>query len=118
MADGSADREAQLTIMNSRFARLVAGEPETWGLAGDQVYADMDLSEANLPAGTRLAVGRAVLEVSEVPHTGCVKFSGRFGADALRMVASPVGRALRLRGVNLRVVGDGDVRVGDEIRRL
>jgi len=118
MADGSADREAQLTIMNSRFARLVAGEPETWGLAGDQVYADMDLSEANLPAGTRLAVGRAVLEVSEVPHTGCVKFSGRFGADALRVVASPVGRALRLRGVNLRVVGDGDVRVGDEIRRL
>jgi len=118
MEDGSADREAQLTIMNSRFARLVAGEPAAWDAAGDQLFADLDLSEANLPAGTRLAVGSAVVEVSAVPHTGCVKFSGRYGSDALRMVASPEGRALRLRGVNARVVTSGEVRVGDAIRRL
>lgn len=118
MEDGSADREAQLTIMNSRFARLVAGEPSSWDAAGDQLYADLDLSEANLPPGTRLAVGTAVVEISAIPHTGCVKFSGRFGPDALRMVSSPAGRALRLRGVNTRVITPGGVRVGDIIRRL
>lgn len=117
MADGSADLEAQLTIMNSRFARLVAGEPAAWDPAGDQLYVDLDLSEDNLPAGTRLWVGSAVVEVSEVPHMGCLKFSARFGPDALRMVASPIGRKLRLRGVNTRVVAAGRVAVGDTIRR-
>jgi hypothetical protein len=118
MPDGSADREAQITIMNSRFAALVAGGPDGWEWAGDQLYVDLDLGIENLPPGTRLAVGSAVVEVSEVPHTGCVKFSGRFGPDALRTVSTPEGRALRLRGVNTRIVEGGEVRVGDAIRRV
>lgn len=118
MADGSADREAQITIMNSRFAALVAGGPDGWEWAGDQLYVDLDLGVENLPPGTRLAIGSAVLEVSEIPHTGCLKFSGRFGPDALRAVSTPEGRALRLRGVNTRIVEGGEVRVGDPIRRL
>lgn len=118
MPDGSADREAQITIMNSRFAALVAGGPEGWERAGDQLYVDLDLSVENLPVGTRLAVGSAVVEVSEIPHTGCLKFSGRFGPDALRAVSSPDGRALRLRGVNTRIVVAGELRVGDLVRRL
>jgi hypothetical protein len=118
MPDGSADREAQITIMNSRFAALVAGGPDGWEWAGDQLYADLDLGVENLPPGTRLAVGTAVVEVSEIPHTGCVKFSGRFGADALRIVSSAEGMALRLRGVNTRIVEGGEVRVGDSIRRI
>lgn len=110
--------ETQLTLMSSRAAELVSGSRERWPLAGDQLYVDLDLSEANLPAGTRLAVGRAVVEISAVPHTGCKKFVQRFGKEAMLFVNSPEGRALRLRGVNARIVTAGAVRPGDEIRKL
>jgi MOSC domain-containing protein YiiM len=110
--------DAQVTLMSARAAELVAGSRERWALAGDQLYVDFDISEANLPPGTRLAVGTAVLEVSDEPHTGCKKFVGRFGMDAMRLVNSPEGRALRLRGMNTRIVEPGDVRPGDEIRKL
>jgi MOSC domain-containing protein YiiM len=116
--DGSANPLAQVTVMNVRAVALVAGERERWPLAGDQLYVDLDLSLENLPAGSRLAVGDAVLEVTSDPHTGCAKFSARFGSDALRFVNSPDGRALRLRGLNARVVEPGTVRPGDAVRRL
>ncbi len=116
--DGSADPELQVTLMNSRAADLVAGSRERWHLAGDQLFVDMDIGRTNLPPGTRLAIGTAVLEVSAKPHNGCAKFSGRFGADALRLVVSPVGQELCLRGINAKVVQSGIVRVGDAVRRL
>jgi MOSC domain-containing protein YiiM len=81
------------------------------------LIVDFDLSVENLPPGTRLAVGSAVVEVSETPHTGCSKFRARFGDDALRWVNAPEGRALRLRGMNARIVESGTVRVGDAIRK-
>jgi MOSC domain-containing protein YiiM len=109
---------AQVTLMSARAAELVAGDRERWALAGDQLYVELDISEENLPPGTRLAVGTAVLEVSDEPHTGCKKFVGRFGKDAMRFVNSPEGRALRLRGMNTRIVEPGLVRPGDEIRKL
>jgi hypothetical protein len=116
-SDRSADPRAQVTVMNARFARLIAGEEvDRWALAGDQLYVDLDLSVEHLPAGTRLSIGDAVLEVIEKPHTGCAKFSARFGVDALRVVGSPQGSALRLQGMNTRVITGGAVRVGDEIR--
>ena len=102
-----------------RLAELVAGGAERIPLAGDQLYLDLDVSVANLPAGSRLAIGdQAVIEVSATPHTGCSKFQARFGNDALRFVNSPVGRALRLRGLNARVVTPGTVRRGDTVRKL
>jgi MOSC domain-containing protein YiiM len=104
--------------MNARAAELIAGGLERRPLAGDQLYVDLDLSIENLPAGTRLRVGDAVVEVAAVPHTGCAKFSARFGTDALRFVNKPPGRELRLRGVNARVVTAGAVRVGDTITKL
>jgi hypothetical protein len=116
--DGSADPEAQLTLMNARVASLVAGPRERWSLAGDQVYVDLDLSVDHLPPGTRLSLGTAVVEVSATPHTGCAKFSGRFGIDALAFISTPTGKALRMRGVNTRVVAAGVVRTGDPVRRL
>ena len=116
--DGAADPLAQVTIMNARAAALVAQSPERWALAGDQLYVDFDLGYENLPAGSRVQVGGAVLEVTPKPHTGCVKFSARFGADALRFVNSPVGRALRARGLNAAVVGGGTVKLGDTITKL
>jgi len=111
--------ETQLTLMSARAAELVsAGPRQRWALAGDQLYVDLDLSEANLPTGTRLAVGTAVVELTPPPHTGCKKFVQRFGLDAMRFVNSPEGRSLRLRGANARVVERGIVRPGDEIRKL
>jgi len=115
---GTPDPDAQLTLMNARAAELIAGSRERRPLAGDQLYVDLDLSIENLPAGTRLAVGDAVVEVTAVPHTGCAKFSARVGTDALKFVNKSPGRELRLRGVNARVVTAGAVRVGDTITKL
>ena len=115
--DGSANIHAQITIMNSRTIALLAQTEDRWALAGDQLFVDFDLSEANIPAGTRLAIGSAILEVSAVPHTGCRKFSDRFGVEAHKFVNSPDGKQLHLRGVNARVVQAGEIRVGDVVRK-
>ena len=103
--------------MNARMIGLLATSPREWALAGDQLYVDLDLGVANLPAGARLRVGDAVVELSAEPHTGCAKFTQRFGLDAMRFVNSPVGRELRLRGANARVVEGGAVRVGDVVTK-
>jgi MOSC domain-containing protein YiiM len=116
---GPADPDAQVTLMSSRVAALVAGDdPERWALAGDQLYVDFDLGAESLPAGCRIAVGSAVLEITALPHTGCGKFTARFGSEATRLVNAKEHRALRLRGVNARVVEPGRVRRGDPVRRL
>jgi hypothetical protein len=111
--DGSADLQRQVTVMNARVAELVAGGTDRMPLAGDQLYIDLDLSHENLPPGSLLAVGQAVLQVSDAPHLGCAKFVERFGAQAMRFVNSRTGRQLRLRGMNARVVVPGTVRLGD-----
>lgn len=116
--DGSSHPDMQLNIMSSRVIALVARSPERWQLAGDQLFLDLDLSAENLLPGTRLALGSAVLEVTDQPHTGCRKFVERFGADALKFVNSPRGRQLHLRGINARVVQPGMIRVGDLARKL
>lgn len=116
--DGSSNPEAQLTLMNSRVADLVAGSRDRWALAGDQVYVDFDLTEENLPAGSRLGVGSAIVEVSATPHTGCAKFVRRFGLDAYRFANSDEGAAMRLRGVNTRVIQSGAVARGDVVKKL
>lgn len=116
--DGSANRDMQINIMNSRAVALVAGDRERWPLAGDQLYVDLYLGGENLPAGTRLAVGTAVLEVTPPPHTGCMKFVARFGLEAMKFVNSRVGRDLNLRGINAKVVQSGTVRQGDAVRKL
>jgi len=115
--DGRAHPQAQLTIMNSRVLEVMAGPVDRWPPAGDQLYVDLDLSEDNLPAGTRLSVGEALLEVTAKPHTGCSKFTRRFGLAAMRWVNSDVGMHLRLRGLNTRVVTPGTIRVGDRVTK-
>jgi MOSC domain-containing protein YiiM len=108
----------QITLMNARCIALLAGTRDRWPLAGDQLYVDLDLGEENLPPGTRLQAGESILEVTEKPHLGCKKFMTRYGKDALRFVNSPLGVKLHLRGINAKVIREGTVRTGDEIRKM
>jgi len=117
-ADGTAHPDTQLNVMNARAAALVAGPKTRWSLAGDQLYVDFDLSGDNAPAGTRLAIGSAMIEITSEPHRGCAKFAARFGREALRFVNSPIGEALNLRGVNARVVQPGIIRNGDTVSKV
>lgn len=116
--DGSSHPEMQLNVMSARLVAFLAGDPDRRPLAGDQLYLDLDLSHANLPAGTRLRLGDAVIEVTAEPHLGCDKFMARFGEPAMRFVNSRVGRELRLRGLNAKVVVPGVVRSGDTVRKV
>jgi hypothetical protein len=117
MPDRAPHPDMQINIMGARAIALIAGDKARWALAGDQLFLDMDLAGENLPPGTRLEIGTAMLEVTGEPHTGCGKFVERFGVDAMKFVNSPVGRALCLRGINARVVRNGVVRVGDRARK-
>jgi len=116
--DGGPHPDMQLNIMNSRILEAIAQTPDRMPLAGDQLIVDMDLSEANLPAWTKLAIGDAVIEITDQPHTGCAKFSQRFGVEAHRFVNSEVGKELKLRGINARVITSGAIRQGDQIRKI
>jgi len=119
MADRGPHPDMQLNIINARLSRLVAGEvDDDRALAGDQLHVDLDISHANLPAGTRLAIGTAVIEVTDQPHTGCAKFAARFGPTALRFVNVGAGKELRLRGLNAKVVEPGSIRAGDTITKV
>jgi hypothetical protein len=116
--DGAAHPDMQLNVISSRVLELIAGDRERWPLAGDQLCVDLDLSAENLPPWTKLKVGHAVIQITDQPHTGCGKFSSRYGVDALRWVNSPQGKSLNLRGVNARVVEPGTIRRGDLVSRL
>jgi MOSC domain-containing protein YiiM len=110
--------DTQINVMNSRVIAAVARDKRRWALAGDQLFVDLDLSAANVPPGTRLAVGSAIIEVTAEPHTGCGKFINRFGVAAGKFVNSPIGRRLQLRGINAKVVRAGTLRVGDRVTKL
>ena len=116
--DGKAHPDMQITIMNSRVATLVAGDRSRWPLSGDQLFADIDISAENMPPGTRIVVGSAILEATDQPHTGCKKFSARFGVDALKLISSPTGKELQLRGINCKVVQGGEIKPGDVVKKL
>ena len=116
--DGSPHPDMQINVMNSRVIAMIAGETTRWGLAGDQLYVDFDISAENVPPGTRLSIGSAVIEVTAQPHTGCAKFVQRFGVDAMKFVNSPHRRELHLRGINARVVVPGRIQTGDRVRKV
>ena len=117
-SDGSSHPDMQLTIMNTRVIDLIARDKERWHLAGDQLFIDIDLSLDNMPPGTRISLGSAVIEATDQPHTGCKKFVARFGVDALKFLNSTAGKELQLRGINGKVVQPGVVRVGDVARKV
>lgn len=109
---------AQISVMNSRFLRLIAGDDARMLLAGDNLLVDLDLSEKNLPTGTQLQIGTATFEVTDVPHTGCQKFERRYGKDALEFVNGETYKSQRLRGLFIRTTQAGEIQVGDSIRKI
>jgi hypothetical protein len=117
-ATDDGNLETQIAIMNSRFVDLIAQDKERWKIAGDQLYIDMNLTDENLPAGTRLAIGSAVIEVTPEPHTGCRLFVERFGRDAMIYTNSPTGKKYHLRGIYAKVVRSGTIRRGDSVRKI
>ncbi len=114
----SGNPDAQITMMNSRLINLLAGDKSRWALSGDQLFVDLDISQDNLPAGTRLQIGEVVMEVSTLPHTGCTKFARRFGGAARKWVMTDEGQLARRRGIYTKVIEDGEICVGDRIRKL
>jgi hypothetical protein len=116
--DKSAHPDMQLNIMNSRIIDVIAQEKERWQLAGDQLFVDLDLSKENLPAGTQLKVGDAIIEVTAQPHLGCKKFVSRFGLDAMKFVNSEIGKKHQLRGINAKVIKSGKIKLGDLMERI
>ena len=115
--DGKAHPDMQINIMNSRVIDLIATRRDRWKLAGDQLYVDFDLSEENAPAGTRLTIGEATLEVTDQPHTGCTKFVDRFGLEAMKFVNAKPTRHLHLRGINAKVIRSGSIKTGDQVTK-
>jgi MOSC domain len=117
LPDGRPHPDVQVAIMNARTIALIAQDEARWPLAGDNLFVDIDLSADTLPAGTRLSVGSALLEITEVPHKGCKKFAERFGVDATRFVNSRDGLRMHLRGIYARIVEPGVVAVGDTVAK-
>ena len=114
----SPNPRAQISVMNSRFLRIIAGDDTRMPLAGDNLLVDLNLSEENLPAGTQLQIGTATFEVTDLPHTGCQKFERRYGKDALEFVNGETYKSQRLRGLFIRTIESGKIQVGDSIRKI
>jgi hypothetical protein len=115
--NGGSPSDTQLTLINARLIDLIAGDRQRWPLAGDQLFLDFDLSQENLPVGTRLEIGSAVIEITAKAHTGCKKFVARYGLPAMEFVNSPLGRRMNLRGIYAKVVQAGSIRVGNVVKK-
>lgn len=109
------DPAAQLTVMQIGVAEMLANG-QSLALFGDNLFVDLDLAVENLPIGSRLRVGGAVVEVTPLPHDGCHKFNARFGTDALRFVNAKPTRHRNLRGIYWRILEAGDIEIGSAVR--
>ncbi len=118
LPDGAPDPRTQITMMNAKVLDCVSGGRDNWGAAGDQLIVDLDVSEENLPVGRRLKIGDAVVEVTDIPHTGCAKFRKRYGNEGLDYINAEGREHLRLRGVYVMVIDEATVKAGDTIEKM
>jgi MOSC domain-containing protein YiiM len=118
LQDGRSDLCCQVSLMNARFLRQIAGSEDAICLAGDNLIVDFDLSDANISAGSRLAIGReVVIEITGKAHTGCTKLEGRYGSEAKAFMNNKARKSLHLRGRYASVVCGGTIEVGDVVRK-
>ena len=118
LEDGRPHPGIQVCVISRRVLDLVWRDREATPHPGDTFVVDMDLSEANLPAGQLLRAGSAVLRVSEVFNDACVKWKVRYGEAAKDWVTAPGHPALRLRGILCSVERDGRIRNGDRLSKI
>lgn len=118
LPDGSADPRIQVCVLQKRVLDCVWREGDSVDYPGDTMIVDMDMSEANLPTGTRLQVGSAIIEVSDVFNDACTKWSARYGKESREWINVPDNVPLRLRGILCRVVQDGSVKLSDLMRKI
>ena len=118
LPDGSPDPRIQVSILPSRVLNRVWRNREPTTHPGDQVVADFNLSLENLPTGTLIRAGTAMLRVSDVWNDGCIKWKMRCGRPAYDWVRAAEHAVLRLRGIFCSIAEDGEVAVGDRIVRL
>jgi len=118
LPDGAPEPAIQVSILPVRVMNLVWRDRTATPHPGDPIVADLDMSEANLPEGTLLQAGSAVLRVSSVWNDACVKWKVRYGVAAKDWIVAPGHKELRLRGVLCSVETDGEFCLGDVIRVL
>jgi hypothetical protein len=106
--------EFQLATTRTDFARVVAnGQPLE--LHGDNLFLTLDLSTRNLPTGSLLRVGEALLRVTPQAHNGCKKWVQRFGLACMKFNLEPEYQEHHLRGIYLQVVEPGRVALDDRV---
>lgn len=118
LPDGRPDPRIQISVLPKRVADLCWRNRDVSPHPGDTLIADLDMTSANMPVGTRLQVGSAVIEVSDVFNNGCAKWYAQYGADSVKWINHRPHRPLRLRGILCRVVVDGEIRKSDLIEKL
>ncbi len=118
LEDGSPDPRIQVCLLGSRVLQLIRRDPDGMTYPGDNIIADMDFSEANMPVGQRLKIGTTVIEVSDVFNTACSKWNERHGNDSLKWINLPENKPHRLRGILCKVVQPGEVTLTDSIQKI
>jgi len=113
LSDGRSDPRVQVAVAPARVIAMIQELSGCDRHPGDTLLVDMDLEARHLPVGSRIRVGTAVVEVSDVENDACAKFAARHGDDVLAWIRAPQNRERRLRGLYARVVQAGEVRAGD-----
>jgi len=116
LSDGTPDPDLQVSILPARVLDLIWRARETTTHPGDTIVADLDLGVANLPPGSLLQAGTAVLRVSGYFNEACVKWKTRHGKAATDFITAPGHAPLRLRGIICAVAADGVVVATDHLR--
>ncbi|MFT3781378.1 MAG: hypothetical protein QM790_05120 [Nibricoccus sp.] len=118
LPDGKPDPRVQIAICNAQVIAMLQELTETNHHPGDTLFTNLDLSHANLPRGSKLQVGNAIIEISDVENDACMKFAKHHGSVVLDWIRLPQNRPLRLRGAFAKVSVGGKVRIGDVIKRI
>ncbi|MCV6597893.1 MAG: hypothetical protein OIF40_12535, partial [Mangrovicoccus sp.] len=117
LPDGRPDPRIQVCILPTQVWDTVCNRPNM-PHPGDTIIADLDMSEANLPSGSLLQAGSAVLRVSDVFNDACVKWRARYGDASYRWINRADHCPLRLRGLLCSIERPGQIQRSDFLSPL